>query len=188
MNIRAFATALTKKIEGSHPSSSLASEAAFEWRHVIKPAWELSQEHPEIRVFTHPRQRRTKCRPTCDAGVTAFENRRRGCPKCWAHSKAPSVVDAFGTRNNFDLVAIDKAGRTLAIEVKWLRLAGGKGPNGEFQRFVGQCTLAAAVNDVVIGVCGFRGRRKKRFEEHERKVKAALKRIGVRLVSLRRGS
>jgi hypothetical protein len=65
-----------------------------------------------------------------------------GCPKGWAASKAPSVVDAFGTRSNFDLVAVDRLGHTLAVEVKWLRLSGGKGPNGEFQRFIGQCALA----------------------------------------------
>ena len=58
MDICRFAAALIKKIEGSHPSARLASEAAFERRHVIGPAWELSRTHPEIRVFTHPENRR----------------------------------------------------------------------------------------------------------------------------------
>ena len=185
MNIYRFAAALAKKIDGSHPSARLASEAAFERQHVIGPAWELSRKHPEIRVFTHPENRKTTCRPTCEAAASEFQNRVRGCPDCWEKSKAPSVVDAFGTRHNFDLVAVDRRGSTLAVEVKWLRHSGGKGPNGEFQRFVGQCTLATAANDVVIGVCGFRGHRKKRFDKHEDEVKAALKKIGVRLIALR---
>jgi len=66
--------------------------------------------------------------------------------------------------------------------VKWLAFPGGKGPNREFQRFIGQCALAAAVHDVVIGVCGFRGQRRKKFDEHDIDLQAALKKIGVVLI------
>jgi hypothetical protein len=114
-----------------------------------------------------------------------FNSRIEGCPRCWASSKASSVVDAFGTRNNFDLVAVDPEGARLAVEVKWLLLSAGKGPNVGLQRFIGQCTLAAATNDVVIGVCGFRGQRKKQFTAHDEKVKALLKRIGIHMIALR---
>ncbi len=30
-------------------------------------------------------------------------------------------------------------------------------PNGDIQRFLGQCALAAAKHDEVIGLCGYRG-------------------------------
>ena len=95
------------------------------------------------------------------------------------------MVDVFGTRNNFDLVAVDRSNGSLAVEVKWLSLSPAKGPNGELQRFIGQCVLAAAANDVVIGVCGFRGQRKKQFDTHEGELKSALKKIGVHLIALR---
>jgi hypothetical protein len=95
-----------------------------------------------------------------------------------------SVVDAFGTRNNFDLVAVDKAGGRLAVEVKWLSASGARAPNGEFQRFVGQCALAAATNDVVIGVCGFRSQARRPFNANDAKVKALLEHIGVHLIVL----
>jgi hypothetical protein len=67
------------------------------------------------------------------------------------------VADVFGMRNNFDVAAVDQADRGLVVEVKWLRFKKNKGPNSEFQRFVGQCVLAAAANDVIIGVCGLWG-------------------------------
>ncbi|HEV2357057.1 MAG TPA: hypothetical protein VGZ23_05535 [bacterium] len=53
-----------------------------------------------------------------------------------------TMVEAFGTQNNFDLVARDLAGATLALELKWLGLSS-RGPNAEFQRFIGQCTLGS---------------------------------------------
>jgi hypothetical protein len=133
-------------------------------------------------VFVHPDNRKRKCRDGCDVGATDLSRRVQGCPDCWKASKEWSVVEVFGTKNNFDLVAIDRKKKTLAVEVKWLSFPGGKGPNSEFQRFIGQCTLAAAVNNVVIGVCGFRGQRKKQFHKDESKLRAMLKRIGVFLI------
>jgi len=73
----------------------------------------------------------------------------------------------------------------LAVELKWLSLSAGKGPNGGLQRFIGQCALAAATNAVVIGVCGLRGKRKKQFDANEEDVKAVLAKIGVHMIVLR---
>jgi hypothetical protein len=94
------------------------------------------------------------------------------------------MVKAFGTRSNFDLVACDARGKKLAVEVKWLSFSGGRGPNGEFQRFIGQCTLAAARHDVVLGICGIRGKRDEAFEEHTKDVVRKLRAIGVRIIVL----
>jgi hypothetical protein len=188
MDIREFATALVTRIEAERPSGVVRNEAAFERDHIVRPAWELSRFNPDIRVFTHPANRRVRCKPSCDAAVPHFEHRVEGCPVCWARSKARSVVDAFGIRNNFDLAAVDGSNGSLAVEVKWLTLSATKGPNSEFQRFIGQCTLAAAGNEAVIGVLGLRGRRNRQFDAHERELKRKLDTMGVHLVVLKAGA
>jgi hypothetical protein len=40
------------------------------------------------------------------------------------------------------LVAKDALGKTLAVEMKFVAAKGGRMPNGEIQRLMGQCTLA----------------------------------------------
>ncbi len=182
MDIHGFATSLARQVKRQVPRAHLKNEAEFERKHVVEPAWELSQKHPEIYVFVHPEKREKKCRGGCEAGAADPSRRVQGCPDCWKASKKWSVVDAFGTRNNFDLVAIDRNEKTLAVEVKWLPFSPGKGPNSEFQRFIGQCVLATAVHNVVIGVCGFRGQRRKEFHKHEPNLQAVLKKIGVLLI------
>jgi hypothetical protein len=159
MDIHGFAAALAKRVNRQVPSAHLKNEGEFERKHVVEPAWELSEKHPEIRVFVHPEKREKKYRGGCDAGAADPSRRVQGCPDCWKASKKWSVVDAFGTRNNFDLVAIDRSKKTLAVEVKWLPFSPGTGPNSEFQRFIGQCALATAVHHVVIGVCTKEDRR-----------------------------
>lgn len=182
MDIYRFSSALAQAISEETLSADLKNEAEFERNHVVEPAWLLSQRHPEIRVFVHPEGSRKKCIGGCEAGTADPSCRVQGCPDCWKASKKWSMVDAFGTRNNFDLVAFDRKKKTLAVEVKWLSFQGRKGPNSEFQRFIGQCALAAAVHDVVIGVCGFRGRSRRQLDEHDGALQAALKKIGVLLI------
>jgi len=184
MTINGFAAALRKRIEREVPRADVGKEADFERRHVIEPAWELAQLYPEIQVVVHPPAQKTRCKDRCDVVPVEFSRRVTGCSKCWSASKQWSVVEAFGTRHTFDLVARDREGGTLALEVKWLSLESGRGPNGEFQRFVGQCALATARHAVVIGVCGFRGRRTKAFDAHEGNLKKALERIGIVLIPL----
>jgi hypothetical protein len=184
MNIHGFAAALISQIKRQAPQGALETEAFFERQHVIEPAWALAQVHPEIHVAVHPAETRRRCKGRCDHGVLELALRAKGCPKCWSASKQWSVVEAFSTRNNFDLVAMDRDRKTLAVEVKWLSLSSARGPNGEFQRFIGQCTLAAAIHDVVIGVCGFRGSRKRQFDRHDAELKATLKKIGVVIIPL----
>ena len=182
MDIEEFAKALENKIISSAPSAALKNEAHFEDEHVINPAWELAKIHPEITVCTHPSKSRETCKGNCKKEALDLSHRVRGCPTCWSNSKKWSVVDAYGLQHNFDLVARDINGNTLAVEVKWLSFSGGRGPNGEFQRFIGQCTLAAARHNIVLGVCGIKGTRTKDFNEHTKKVEQKLDKIGVKIV------
>ena len=80
-----------------------------------------------------------------------------GCPRCWASSKAWASVEAFGTRNTFDLVVKDRRSKKLAVKIKLVSARDGRMPNGEIQRFLGQFSLAATKHDVVIGICGYLG-------------------------------
>lgn len=184
MDIREYAAALIQRIEAVRPSAEIRGEAAFEQAHVVAPAWELARASSGIRVFTHPANRRAMCTPDCESAASVFANRVEGCPRCWATSKAQSVVDAFGMRHTFDVIAVDQTGARLAVEVKWLAASAGRAPNGDFQRFVGQCALAAATHDVVIGVCGFRSARSKSCSAHDSRVQALLRQIGVHLIVL----
>lgn len=184
MDIQDFAAALARRTQRQIPRAHLKNEGAFERKHVVEPAWELSRKHPEIRVFVHPVKRKKKCRGGCDAAAADHSRRTQGCPDCWKASKKWSMVKAFGTRSNFDLVARDVREKKLAVEVKWLSFSGGRGPNGEFQRFIGQCALAAARHDVVLGIWSIRGRRDEAFEEHTKDVVRTLRAIGVRIVVL----
>jgi hypothetical protein len=72
-------------------------------------------------------------------------------------SKYWGTVDVFGIQNNFDLVAKDAKDGKLAIEIKFVSFQKGRMPNGEIQRFLGQCLAAATKFDSVIGVCGYAG-------------------------------
>jgi hypothetical protein len=78
MDIHDFSALLARRIAEATPNSGLSKEADFERRHVVEPAWELSRQHPEVRVFTHPEKRKTKCKPTCPAGAPDFLLRVEG--------------------------------------------------------------------------------------------------------------
>ena len=51
------------------PCASLMNEAEFERKHAAGPAWRISQQHPEIRVFVHPERGKRKCQGVCDTGA-----------------------------------------------------------------------------------------------------------------------
>ncbi len=183
MDIHEFGIMLAAHIELEAPLASLKNEKQFEEQHIIGAAWRLAQEYPEVRIFVHPWNRTDRCTPSCDVGWTDASRRLQGCPRCWEKSKKWSMVRAFGTQNNFDLVGMDRNQKTLALEIKWLTLSS-RGPNSEFQRFIGQCSLGAAVHDLVLGVCAFRCQRKKPLDQDDAKVRETLQKIGVQLVLL----
>jgi len=192
MTIDSFASALREAISRQRPSTAPMKEGAFELRHVIKPAWSLAVRHPDVHVSVHPCPPREKCLDGCKGTAADPAKRRCGCPDCWHDSKPWSVVRAYGMKHNFDLVARDRQGRSMAVEVKRLSFKNGTAPNGEFQRFVGQCTLAAARHNTVLGVCclvGHAGRKlapaEKRLEKQlERALARRLKAISVHILVL----
>ena len=196
MTIESFTAALEKAVRRQRPSSILVREAEFEFRHVIKPAWNLAAAHPGIHLCVHPRPPRAKCSGGCDAAAGHPRQRRRGCPDCWSESKAWSIVRAYGLTHTFDLVAHDARNRSMAVEVKWLTYKGGRSPNGEFQRFLGQCTLAAARHNAVLGISCITDERSKPLtadeisleRQLEKALNGKLDRIGVRLVVLGAGA
>jgi hypothetical protein len=131
---------------------SIRPESQFEQCHVSAPAWQLAIANGGITLCVHPSTPHVRCTPTCK-GAAEANQRVKGCTRCWSDSKAWATTEAWGLRHTFDLVARDKPGNTLAVEVKSLTFDGGKAPNSEFQRFVGQCVLATAVHDEVKSGC-----------------------------------
>ena len=91
-------------------------------------------------------------------------------------------MTAFGTRHNFDLAVSDRAGGKLAVEVKFVTVKGGRMPNGEIQRLLGQCALATSKHEAVIGFCGYRGRLNEKWTGDTAAVTALFRRLGVDLV------
>ncbi len=97
-------------------------------------------------------------------------------------SKKWSSVAAFGTHNNFDLVARDLSGAMLAVEIKLVKVKKGRMPNGEIQRFLGQCALASSKFNSVVGVCGYYGLLNHKYNEDTATVTKWAERIGINLV------
>ena len=113
--------------------------------------------YTDLNTYIHPWNNKTCCEPDCE---TATNSGRivAGCPKCWAASKKWASVLAFGTNHTFDAVIKDKiSGKTLVVEAKFITARGGRMPNGEIQRLLGQCLLAKTKHDFVIGLCGRKG-------------------------------
>lgn len=160
--------------------ANLEDEADFERRFVIPTAMRVAARHRDVLMLSHPFGNKRRCTPDCE---TAGHDARRviGCPTCWKRSKSWASVAAFGTHHNFDVVAKD-SGRRLAVEIKLVGARGGRMPNGELQRFLGQCALAAAKHDAVVGVCACRGPFDARWHSDCATVTGWFARRGVHLV------
>lgn len=182
MNIEEFAEHLESALAQASMPHDLMDEAAFETEFVIPIAQAEASKAPGILIYTHRAGTSSICDPTCDQPREG--GRVVGCPKCWTSSKSWGTVSAFGMRHTFDLVARDEAGGTLAVEVKYIQFSGGRAPNSEFQRFMGQCTIAAARHHVVLGICGLLGKSRTRYEEHQQKLVDKCRSLGVRLLIL----
>jgi len=158
MAISQFAADFIEILTREVPPQAVRTEKDLEREFVVPIATRAVARHPQVLVYSHPFRNRTCCVPVCAGAPPAGRGRVVGCPKCWAESKAWACVAAFGTNHTFDLVARDRDLKSLALEVKVAAVVAGRMPNGQIQRFLGQCSLAATSHDVVIGLCGLHGR------------------------------
>jgi hypothetical protein len=164
--------------------SDLKNEAAFEQRVILSAIKTVASNSPGVLIYTHRFPETKVCQPNCERAEQGKGDREIGCHRRWTSSKSWGTVSAFGMRHTFDMVARDEAGKTLAIEVKWIGFKGGRAPNGEFQRFLGQCALAAARHDAVLGVCGLRGKLKSHFDGQRAELLEKFRSLGVLILVL----
>jgi hypothetical protein len=181
MSILDFYDRLVPEIKIFPIPSDIRNETDFEKRFLIPVVLQVSEQFPDVRTYTHPWNKKTRCEPDCKTaikggGVVA------GCPRCWAASKKWASVLAFGTHHTFDAAAKDINGETLAVEAKFISAKNGRMPNGEIQRFFGQCFLAKAKHDFVIGVCGFKGSFDSRWHSDTELVNNWFERAGTDIV------
>jgi hypothetical protein len=150
MFIHEFRDKLVSTLSSTPIPEEITTEKHFETRFVIPVVLQVSAHQMDVHVYSHPWNNRTRCQPDCK---TAREHRQTvvGCPRCWAESKEWASVLAYGTHHTFDLVAKDTSEKTLAIEIKFVAAKGGRMPNGEIQRLMGQCTLAKTKHHLLLG-------------------------------------
>lgn len=152
--IRPFASELVNALTREQLPDDLCDESDFERRFIIPLASRIAAKYPDVLLLSHPFRNKSCCAPDCDT-ARGTGNSVPGCPNCWATSKQWASVTAFGTHHTFDAVARDSCD-TLAVEIKLVGTRAGRNPNGELQRFLGQCSLAAAKHTAVVGICGIR--------------------------------
>jgi hypothetical protein len=181
LSLSRFAADLKRALDGRQLPVKVRSEQRLESKFIVPVAAQIAGRHPEILLYAHPFRKKACCSPHCVTKAPGGEGRIVGCPKCWAASKAWASVAAFGTHHTFDLVAKDGR-RTLALEAKWGVVKGHQMPNGQLQRFLGQCALAAAKHDVVIGVFAYRGRLNAKWRRDTKAALSAFRAQGVHLV------
>jgi len=181
MTLSTFRDGLIAAIVSASVPADIRNETTFEKRFLIPLVLQVTAQCPGVRAYTHPWNNKIRCEPDCK---TALDSGRvvAGCPRCWAASKKWASVFALSTRHTFDVVARDTSGKTLAVEAKLITAKGGRMPNGEIQRLLGQCSLAKIKHDFVIGVCGLRGNLDPRWNNDTGAVKDWFKRVGIDLV------
>jgi hypothetical protein len=156
VSLRGFAADLRRTLEQEPIPADVSSEGDMECRVVVPVARRLAALHNDVLVYAHPFGESARCSPRCAHEAPPCSGRILGCRRCWAASKAWATTRAFGTRHTFDLVARAR-GETLAVELKLARVRGGRMPNGDLQRFLGQCALAGAKHSAVVGLFACQG-------------------------------
>ena len=179
MSIHEFRDKLISTMRSTPIPDKIRTEKDFETQFVIPVVLQASAYEADIRVYSHPWNDRTHCQPNCHTDNGQIVT---GCPRCWAESKKWGSVLAFGTHHTFDLVARDDSGKTLAVELKFLSAKGGRMPNGEIQRLMGQCSIAKTKHDCVVGVCGCQGSFDPRWNRDTDAVRNWFEGAGVHLV------
>lgn len=181
MSVARFADDFVHALVQAPLPAGLRTEQDFESRIVVPVAARIAASHPDILLYAHPFGTKKSCRPQCAEMPPSSAGRVLGCPKCWAASKAWASVAAFGTHHTFDLVARDRD-NTLAVELKLATANGGRMPNGEIQRFLGQCSLAASKHNIVIGLFGHRGKLNDKWHADTEAVTKALAETNVWII------
>lgn len=157
MPISQFKEKFVARLKIDQIPERILNENDFEQNFVVPIAFDINKTETDVFLFSHPWGKTVRCTPDCKSAREGKGHIQEGCDKCWKESKEWGTVDAFGTQNNFDLVAGDTKNGKLAVEIKFVSFTKGRKPNGEIQRFLGQCALATSRFDFVIGVCGYRG-------------------------------
>jgi hypothetical protein len=181
MNTLDFRRRLISNLTRNPVPQGIRNEVDLERKFLIPAAWNIFRPNCGIRISTHPWNNKRHCEPDCQSAPISGKV-EMGCPRCWAESKKWASVAAFGTHNDFDLVAKDSRGRTLVLEVKSVSARGGRKPNSEIQRFLGQCSLAKTKHESVIGLCVYRGSPDSRWEKDTQAVRDWFKRAGIFLI------
>lgn len=181
MAILRFADRLVRALKDDTIPADIDTEQDLERKFVVPVATRIVAVERDVWMCSHPFKSKRCCEPDC-AAAHRGHGQVVGCPKCWADSKRWASITAFGMHHTFDLVARDRLGKTLAAEIKLLAANGRRAPNGETQRFVGQCSLAATKHDVVIGICVYRGNLNPKWERDTKAVKQWCQRLGINLI------
>jgi hypothetical protein len=181
MNILDFCRSLISSLTRNPIPQGIRNEVDLERKFVIPAAWNIVRPNCGIRISSHPWNNKRQCAPDCQSAPISGKV-EKGCPRCWAESKKWASVATFGTHHDFDLVARDSKGKTLAVEVKFVGAKGGRKPNSEIQRLLGQCSLAKTKHDAVIGLCGYRGSPDPRWERDTQTVRGWFKRRDIFLI------
>lgn len=135
MPIAPFAAEFVEVLSRGPVGPSVRTEQALGREFVIPTTSRIASSHP----FRNKR----RCAPQCAGEPPAAPGSVSGCRRCWTASKSWACVAAPGTHHTFDLVAKDRS-QILAVELKLVGARSRRMPNGELQRFLGQCSLAAA--------------------------------------------
>ena len=142
------------KLKNDDLPAKLLNEGELEKQFVLPIVYKCLINTPSLHAYAHPWKQSTTCKPNCNEGRGIIESPLiyHGCLKCWASSKQWAAVNFFG-HHCFDVI-VGKQGQSIAVELKFLgRKKTNKKANDEFQRFIGQCTLAKLVHTRVIGFC-----------------------------------
>jgi hypothetical protein len=181
MTLSEFGASLAESLARGPYPSGIESEGDLEREFVIPLVRDLASKQTDILVCCHPWKKKERCSPECATEPSAASGRIVQCPSCWTWSKKWARVEAFGTQHNYDVAAKDRS-RTLAVEAKLVSASGGRMPNGEVQRFFGQCALLATKHDMVIGLCGYQGELNEKYQRDTEEVKSWFEKRNVKII------
>lgn len=181
MTILNFREKLTSALCSTSIPRKIRTEKDLETRFVIPLVLQISAHERDLHIYTHPWNNKRHCEPDCQSAPISGKV-EMGCRRCWRESKKWASVATFGTHHDFDVVARDSRGKSLAVEVKFVSAKGGRKPNSDIQRLLGQCSLAKTKHESVIGLYVYRGTPDSRWKGDTQEVRGWFKRAGIFLI------